>query len=57
LNEGRELVNEVGFISLPQSVTQVALQHLQERRLGTVFGGVPEVGVTIEELMERETTL
>jgi phosphate transport system substrate-binding protein len=57
LEEGRELVSEVGFISLPESASQLALQHLEDRRLGTVFGGVPEVGVTIEELMEREPTL
>jgi phosphate transport system substrate-binding protein len=57
LREGRTLVSEVGFVSLPESATQVALQHLQERRLGTVFGGVPEVGVTIEELLERDAKL
>ena len=57
LQEGRALVAEVGFISLPESATQVALRHLQERRLGTVFGGVPEVGVTIEDLLERDAKL
>ena len=57
LQDGRPLVAEVGFISLPESATQVALRHLQERRLGTVFGGVPEVGVTIEDLLERDARL
>jgi phosphate transport system substrate-binding protein len=57
LREGPALVSEVGFIALPESATQVALRHLAERRLGTVFGGVPEVGVTIEELLEREAKL
>jgi phosphate transport system substrate-binding protein len=57
LKEGRTYVSEVGFISLPETATQVALQHLKERRLGTVFGGVPEVGVTIEEVLERDASL
>ena len=57
LREGRALVSEVGFIALPESATQVALQHLRDRRLGTVFGGVPEVGVTIEDLLERDAKL
>jgi phosphate transport system substrate-binding protein len=57
LREGSTFVSEVGFIPLPESATQVALRHLKEQRLGTVFGGVPEVGVTIESLMEREAKL
>jgi phosphate transport system substrate-binding protein len=57
LREGSAFVSEVGFIALPNSATQVALRHLKEQRLGTVFGGVPEVGVTIESLLEREAKL
>jgi phosphate transport system substrate-binding protein len=57
LREGSAFVSEVGFISLPDSATQVALRHLKEQRLGTVFGGVPEVGVTIQSLLEREAKL
>jgi phosphate transport system substrate-binding protein len=57
LREGSAFVSEVGFISLPESATQVALRHLKEQRLGTVFGGVPEVGVTIESLLKREAKL
>jgi phosphate transport system substrate-binding protein len=57
LGESSTYVSEVGFIPLPASATQTALGHLKERRLGTVFGGVPAVGVTIESLLEREATL
>ena len=57
LQEGAALASEVGFISLPDSAAQIALKHLQEGRAGTVFGGVPEVGVTIEDLLEREAKL
>lgn len=57
LTESATYVSEVGFIPLPQSATQVALGHFRERRLGTVFGGVPAVGVTIESLLQREAKL
>ena len=33
------------------------LKHVQDGKLGSVFGGVPEVGVTIDELLAREGKL
>jgi phosphate transport system substrate-binding protein len=57
LTEGRPLASETGFVPLPESAAQLALQHFRERRLGTVFGGVPEVGVTIDALLARESKL
>lgn len=57
LTEGSALAQEVGFVTLPAQATQIALGHFRENRLGTVFGGVPEVGVTIEHLLERDTSL
>jgi phosphate transport system substrate-binding protein len=32
-------------------------EHLAKKKLGTVFGGVAEVGVKIEELMSREAKM
>lgn len=57
LTEGPELASQVGFVSLPEQAAQTALQHFNDGRIGTVFGGVPEVGVTIEELLKREAKL
>src|SRR5690606_1148176 len=57
LTEGGSLVAEVGFVPLPEHAYASALTRLRERRLGSVFGGVPEVGVRIEELLEREASL
>ncbi|MBL8269111.1 PstS family phosphate ABC transporter substrate-binding protein, partial [Steroidobacter sp.] len=54
LTEGPDLAAQVGFVALPEQAAQIALKHFTENRLGTVFGGVPEVGITIEELLERE---
>ena len=57
ISEGPALAQEVGFVPLPAEATQVALDHLRNNRLGTVFGGVPEVGVTIQDVLTREAKL
>lgn len=57
LTEGPELAAQVGFVPLPEQAAQLALQHFTTGRMGTVFGGVPEVGVTIEELLKRDAKL
>ena len=57
LTEGPALVAQVGFVPLPEQASQQALKHFHDGRLGTVFGGVPEVGVTIEDLLERDAKL
>jgi phosphate transport system substrate-binding protein len=57
LTEGATLAQEVGYVPLPAEAYKVALKHFSEGKLGTVFGGVPEVGVTIEALLAREGRL
>jgi len=57
LSEGAELAKEVGYVPLPEKAYQLALKHFSDKKLGTVFGGVPEVGVTINELLAREGKL
>jgi len=57
LSEGAELVKEVGYVPLPAQAYKLALQHFAGGKLGTVFGGVPEVGVTIDALLAREGKL
>ena len=57
LTQGPKLVQEVGFVPLPEQATKIALGHFQQNRLGTVFSGSPEVGVKIEDLLAREAKL
>jgi phosphate transport system substrate-binding protein len=57
LLKGADLVTEVGYVPLPKVAYDKALANFRARKLGTVFGGVPEVGVTIEELVSREGKL
>jgi phosphate transport system substrate-binding protein len=54
MTQGPSLAAEAGFVPLPDRAARLALQHFQDGRPGSVFGGIPEVGVTIEELLERE---
>jgi phosphate transport system substrate-binding protein len=57
LTEGSALVAEVGYLPLPDKAYQLAWQHVEGGKLGSVFGGVPEVGVTIDDLLAREGKL
>ena len=57
LQNGAALATEVKYVPLPGSAYKTALQHVQEGKKGTVFGGTAEVGVTIEELLRREAKL
>ena len=57
LTEGPALAQEAGFVALPESAAQQSLAFFRANRVGTIFGGHPEVGVTIESLLEREAKL
>ncbi len=57
MKNGAKLAKEVKYVPLPDSAYKTALEHVQKGKKGTVFGGVAEVGVTIEELLKREAKL
>ena len=57
MTHGAKLSKEVKYVPLPASAYQTAWEHVQKGRKGTVFGGVAEVGVTIEELLRRDAKL
>jgi phosphate transport system substrate-binding protein len=57
LQNGGELAREVKYVPLPAKAYQMAWDHVQHGKKGTKFGGVAEVGVTIEQLMKREGKL
>ncbi|MBK7900454.1 MAG: PstS family phosphate ABC transporter substrate-binding protein [Azonexus sp.] len=52
-----KLVREVKYVPLPKAAYDGNLKHVKDLKKGTVFGGKPEVGITIEELMRREAKL
>lgn len=50
-----KLAEEVKYLPLPANAYEMATARFEKRQVGTVFGGVPEVGVTVEEILKRET--
>ena len=57
MTHGASLAREVKYVPLPAAAYKIAWEHVQKGKKGTVFGGVAEVGVTIEELLKREAKL
>jgi phosphate transport system substrate-binding protein len=47
----------VKYVPLPDSAYTAGWEHVVKGKKGTVFGGVAEIGVTIEELLKREAKL
>ena len=56
LENAASLSTEVKYVPLPGAAYDAAKARLAKMQVGTVFGGVPEVGVTVEEILRRETT-
>ena len=54
LKNGAKLAKEVGYVDLPANAYTMALENFKNRKIGTAFGGEPEVGVKVEELLARE---
>ena len=57
MKNGAKLAREVKYVPLPDVAYTTGWQHVVKVKKGTVFGGVAEVGVTIEELLKREAKL
>jgi phosphate transport system substrate-binding protein len=54
LNNAVSLIKEVKYLPLPDRAYPATLERFRKGVTGTVFGGVPEVGLSIDELMKRE---
>jgi phosphate transport system substrate-binding protein len=57
MTHGAKLAKEVKYVPLPANAYTMAWDHVLKGKKGTAFGGVAEVGVTIEELLKREGKL
>ncbi len=57
MSNGSKLAREVKYVPLPDRAYTLNKEHLASRKIGTVFGGVAEVGVKIDDLMKREAKL
>jgi phosphate transport system substrate-binding protein len=53
LQNAPTLAAEVKYVPLPASAYATTLERLAKMERGTAFGGMPEVGVPIDELLSR----
>lgn len=54
MKNAAKLTREVRYVPLPAQAYTIALGHFNQRKMGTVFGGENEVGLTIQQLLQRE---
>lgn len=47
------LAKEVKYLPLPETAYQLATERFATLQTGTGFGGIPEVGLPVEEIMKR----
>ena len=47
------LAKEVKYLPLPDNAYQVASERVRNLQTGTGFAGIPEVGLTVEEILKR----
>jgi phosphate transport system substrate-binding protein len=52
-----KLIREVKYVPLPKAAYEGNLKHAKDGKIGTIFGGHNEVGITIEEIMKREAKM
>jgi phosphate transport system substrate-binding protein len=56
LTTAKTIAPAVKYVALPAKAYDTALQHFNNGKLGTVFKGKSEIGMTIEELLKKEAT-
>ncbi len=54
LKNAAKLAKEVKYVPLPAEAYEAAMKRFKAGKTGTVFGGTPEVGLTIHEVLKRE---
>ena len=55
MKNGVPLIKEVKYLPLPDRAYEQGLKKFNEGKTGSVFGGVPEVGISIDEVVNRES--
>jgi phosphate transport system substrate-binding protein len=49
MKNAEKLVREVKYVPLPKAAYEGNLKHVKDNKIGTVFGGKNEIGITIED--------
>ena len=48
------LIQEVKYLPLPERAYEQGLKKFKDGKTGSIFGGVPEVGISIDDVVSRE---
>jgi phosphate transport system substrate-binding protein len=56
LGNAAALASEVQYVPLPEGAYATVKERFAQRQTGSAFGGEPEVGLPIEEILERTPT-
>ena len=54
LKQAHELVTDVKYLPLPDKAYQMARERFAKLQTGSGFGGEPEIGLPVEEILSRE---
>jgi phosphate transport system substrate-binding protein len=54
ITHAKELSEEVHYLPLPDGAYQMDKSRFEKLQTGSGFGGVPETGVSVEEVLKRE---
>jgi phosphate transport system substrate-binding protein len=57
LKNASSLVSQVNYVPLPDKAYKSGAEHLKKGKLGTAFGGHPQAGMTIEQMLKKEASL
>lgn len=57
IENASDIAVQVKYLPLSEQSYEKVLERFTQRKLGTAFGGVPEVGLKVEEILDREPKL
>ncbi len=57
MKNANKLIREVKYVPLPMTAYEDNIKHAKSGKIGTVFGGKNEIGITVEEIMKREAAM
>jgi phosphate transport system substrate-binding protein len=57
MTKGEALIREVKYLPLPSAAYPAALERFRKAEVGSAFGGVPEVGVSIDDILRKKPAM
>jgi phosphate transport system substrate-binding protein len=57
MTKGEALIKEVRYLPLPSAAYPVVKARFDKGEVGSAFGGVPEVGLPIEDILKKKPTM